>query len=129
MGFLDPHAARIYALMRMVVGFLFACHGAQKLFGVFGGSPMEEGAMRYAAGVIELVGGAFVALGFQTRIAAFLSSGTMAVAYFLAHHEFSADKFWPIQNHGELAAVYCWVFLMIAARGAGVWSLDGDREA
>ena len=124
MGFLDPFAGRIYALMRIVVGFLFACHGAQKLFGVLGGTQADSPKM-WIAGVIELLGGALVLVGFQTRLAAFICSGTMAVAYFTVHQ---GQGLLPILNRGELAAVYCGVFLAIAARGAGPWSVDGERD-
>ena len=125
MGFLSPFEGRIYALLRIVAGFLFACHGAQKLFGLFGGPPGEmPAALLYSAGVIELVGGALIAVGFLTRYAAFLCSGTMAVAYFMVHQGMGL---FPIENRGELAAVYAWLFLFIAARGAGPWSLDDER--
>ena len=127
MSFLDPHVGRIYSLMRIVVGFLFLCHGAQKLFGLFGGVPEGTPAfIVYGAGVIELVGGALVMVGFLTRPAAFLCSGTMAVAYFIAHQ---AQGLLPIQNQGELAALYAFVFLFIAAYGAGPWSIEGERDA
>lgn len=127
MSFLDPHVGRIYSLMRIVVGFLFLCHGAQKLFGLFGGVPEGTPAfIVYGAGVIELVGGALVMVGFLTRPAAFLCSGTMAAAYFLAHQ---AQGLLPIQNQGELAALYAFVFLFIAAYGAGPWSIEGERDS
>ncbi len=121
-GFLGKLSERIYALVRIVVGFLFFCHGGQKILGLFGGTSHELNAMLYAAGIIELVGGAMVSLGLLTGWAAFICSGQMAVAYFLAHQK---DALLPIQNHGELAALYAWVFLLIASRGSGIWSLDG----
>ena len=124
-AFLRPHEARIYAALRIVVGFLFLCHGAQKIFGVFGGPhPDLPTAMVWAAGLIELVGGALIALGFHTRWAAFVCSGQMAVAYFVAHQ---GQALFPIENRGELAALYTFVFLFIAVRGAGIWSLDAQR--
>ena len=124
-AFLRPHEARIYAALRIVVGFLFLCHGAQKIFGVFGGPhPDLPTATVWAAGLIELVGGALVAVGFQTRWAAFVCSGQMAVAYFMVHQ---ANALFPIENHGEPAALYSFVFLFIAVRGAGIWSVDGSR--
>lgn len=126
MGFLDTYREQIYALTRIVVGFLFSLHGAQKLFGVLGGTSGEMPApLLYSAGAIELFGGTLVALGLFTRPAAFLCSGTMAVAYFMVHQPMGLL---PIQNRGELAALYCWAFLLIAASGDGVWSLGRRRE-
>ena len=120
--FLAPYKESIYAAFRIVVGLLFACHGAQKLFGMFGGIPAEHlNALTYTAGAIELVGGLMVAVGFQASIAAFICSGTMAVAYFIAHQP---SGLLPIQNQGELAAVYCFAFLAIAAKGSGTLSVD-----
>lgn len=115
----------IYALMRIVVGFLFLCHGAQKLFGVLGRDAAESFTLMWFAGVIEFFGGLLVAIGLLAGWAAFLCSGQMAVAYFMAHHD--PEALLPIQNKGELAVLYCWVFLMIAARGAGIWSVDAAR--
>ena len=109
--------------MRIVVGFTFLCHGLQKLFGMFGGMPqgVEMNPLLYTAGTIELVGGALIMIGLRAGWAAFICSGMMAVAYFIAHQGQGAL---PIQNHGELAAVYCWVFLFIASRGSGKLSVD-----
>ena len=121
---LGRYSGQIYALMRLVVGLLFACHGAQKLFGVMGGQSQLDKPMVVAAGVIELVGGLLVALGLWAAWAAFVSSGEMAVAYFMVH---APGGFWPIVNKGELAVLYCFVFLYIAARGSGTWSLDAMR--
>lgn len=109
-----------YAVMRVMAGLLFACHGAGKLFGAFGKGPASSPLM-ITGGVIELVGGLLIAFGLATRIAAFLSSGMMAVAYFKAH---APGGFWPIQNEGELAVVYCFVFLAILFLGGGRYSLD-----
>jgi putative oxidoreductase len=120
-GFLKSHGETIYALVRIVVGFTFLCHGLQKLFGMFGGFPMPMNGLLYAAGTIELVGGTLIAIGLRAGWAAFFCSGTMAVAYFLAHQPQGAL---PIQNQGELAVVYCWVFLYIASRGSGALSVD-----
>ena len=111
----------IYAVMRMVIGLLFACHGAQKLFGVLGKEARISDPQALIAGIIELGGGLMVALGFWTGIAAFLSSGLMAVAYFKAH---APRDFFPIVNRGELAVVYSFVFLYIAAKGSGLLSID-----
>lgn len=111
----------LFALMRFVLGVLFACHGAQKLFGVLGGKVMTGTPLMLTAGIIEFVGGLLIAVGLLTRVAAFLASGFMAVAYFMAH---APKGFWPILNEGELAVVYCFVFLFIAAHGGGIYSLD-----
>jgi putative oxidoreductase len=110
-----------YALLRIVAGAMFACHGAQKLFGAFGATPMTDKPLMVVAGVIELFGGALIALGLAASYAAFVASGQMAVAYFMAH---APNGFWPIVNQGELAVLYCFVFLYISARGSGQWSLD-----
>jgi putative oxidoreductase len=126
-GFLKPYEDKIYALMRMVTGFLFLFHGVQKLFGAFGGlSDQMPRALGYTAGTIELVGGTLVMIGLFAAPAAFICSGQMAVAYFMVHQPMGL---FPITNHGELAALYCWVFLFIAARGAGTWSVDASRRA
>jgi putative oxidoreductase len=122
-GFLKAHGDTIYGLMRIVVGFTFLCHGLQKLFGMFGGMPagIEMNPLLYTAGTIELVGGTLIMVGLRAGWAAFICSGTMAAAYFMAHQGNAAL---PIQNQGELAAVYCWVFLYIASRGSGKLSVD-----
>ena len=120
--FLGRHAERIYTLLRVVAGLLFACHGAQKLFGALGGTAMTSNPMMLVAGIIEFGGGLLIALGFLTSWAAFLASGQMAAAYFMVH---AKGGFWPIINKGELAVVYCFLFLYIAARGAGPYSVDG----
>ena len=129
--FLGPYSPYLYAVMRIVVGFLFACHGAQKLLGMFGGvdragatAPLMS--MYGLAGVIELVGGLLIVVGLFTGYAAFIASGEMAGAYFMAH---LPRGFWPIQNTGELAALYCFVFLYIASRGAVAWGIDRARAA
>jgi putative oxidoreductase len=111
----------IYAVLRIVVGLAFAVHGAQKLFGVLGGNKVPLLSLFGAAGVIELVCGVLVAVGLLTSWAAFLSSGQMAVAYFMIH---LPKGFWPTQNGGEPALLYCFVFLYIASRGAGIWSVS-----
>jgi putative oxidoreductase len=115
----------IYAALRIVTGFLFACHGAQKLFGVLGGNQAEMFGLMWVGGVIELVGGALVAIGFRSSLAAFVCSGQMAVAYFMFHQPKGAL---PIQNNGELAALYAFLFLYIAARGPGILSVDGGSK-
>jgi putative oxidoreductase len=118
---LGRHAERIYTLLRIVAGLLFACHGAQKLFGAFGGQVMTSNPMMLAAGIIEFAGGLLIAVGFLTSWAAFLASGQMALAYFMVH---AKGGFWPIVNKGELAVLFCFLFLYIAARGAGPYSVD-----
>ena len=126
---LDQHKDTAYALLRIVSGFLFLCHGAQKLFGVMGGTQRELMSLMGLAGVIEFVGGLALMVGFMTGIAAFISSGQMAVAYFMAH-QFRTDEagmmlgWLPIENRGELAVLYCFLFLFIAMTGAGKWSVD-----
>lgn len=121
-SFMAPHGAKAYALMRIVVGFLFLWHGTMKVFG-FPGGPMEmPAAIRWSAGPIELIGGILVMIGLQTRWAAFISSGTMAAAYWIGH---GTQAVLPVQNQGELAALYCFVFLFISAHGSGIWSVDG----
>ena len=131
MGFLKPHADKIYALMRIIVGLMFMAHGLQKIFGWFGGVP--EGApafIVYGAGGIELVTGALIAIGVFTAPAAFLASGTMAAAFFMGHvmsPQNPTHNILPIVNKGELAVVYCWLFLFIAAYGSGIWSVDAAR--
>ena len=122
---LGAQAPRILGIFRILAGIMFACHGAQKILGFFGGIPPEHlNAMTRTAGIIELVGGALIAVGLFTRPAAFLSSGLMAFAYFMGH---APQGFWPKTNLGEPAIMYCWLFLYLAAQGPGAWSLDGLR--
>ena len=112
--------------MRMVVGFLFLWHGSQKLFGIPGGVPAQAPPfVLYAAGPIELFGGILVCIGLFTRPAAFLCSGLMAFAYWMGH---GMNALLPIQNMGELAALYCFVFLYISTQGSGIWSVDAARK-
>ena len=127
--FLGRYSTYIYAILRIVSGFLFLWHGSQKLLGyppqqLPPGAPPAEGLSPLMAvgGGIELIGGFLIMIGLFTSIAAFLSSGMMAVAYFMAH--FSMQAFLTLQNRGELAVIYCFVFLYIAARGSGVWSVE-----
>lgn len=130
MRFLERYTEPIYALFRIIFGLLFASHGAQKLFGMFGGIDGKglalgpEAGLGYVAGWIELVTGLLIAIGLFTGIAAFLASGTMAAAYFIAH---ASGGFWPVVNKGEMAVLYCFAFLYMAARGSGRWSVDGIR--
>lgn len=126
MGFLKPHAEKIYAALRIITGLMFMQHGLQKIFGLLvAGEPQPMPAwIQWGGGGVELVGGALVAIGLFTGPAAFLCSGTMAVAYFAVH---VGQGFFPVLNKGELAALYCWVFFFIAAKGSGIWSVDAAR--
>lgn len=124
-GFLSAFEPYAYALLRFVTGFLFMWHGTQKLFGYppsQGGGGGSLSTTMAIGGGIELIGGIMIMIGLFAGIAAFISSGTMAVAYFGWH--FSMDAFLPIVNRGELAVLYCFVLLFIAARGSGIWSVD-----
>lgn len=123
---IERFAPEILGATRILFGVMLACHGAQKLLGAFGGAP--EGTSSFiiwVAGTIELLGGALIAIGLFTRSAAFLASGLLAFAYFMAH---APKGFWPILNGGELAIVYCWLALYLAANGPGAWAIDGLRS-
>jgi putative oxidoreductase len=121
--YLGKYSPYLYAVLRIVSGLMFAIHGSQKLFGVPGGKdPVELFSLMGLAGVIELAGGLLIAFGLLTSYAAFIASGQMAVAYFKAHAPQGAL---PNLNGGELAVLYCFLFLYIASVGSGVWSLDG----
>jgi putative oxidoreductase len=110
-----------YALLRVMAGLMFAMHGAQKLFGMFGGKVLTDVPKMLVAGIVELGAGLLIAVGLLTGWAAFLASGQMAVAYFDAH----APGGWsPLANRGELAVLYCFVFLYMATRGGGRYSVD-----
>ena len=112
---------QLYAILRVVVGFLFLCHGSQKLFGI---PPAEHEMAPYIvliAGPIEFFGGLLIMLGLETRIIAFIASGEMAYAYWSMHGMHSAL---PIVNHGELAMMFCFLFLFISAKGSGYFSID-----
>jgi putative oxidoreductase len=116
-----------YFLLRIVTGLLFLQAGGMKLFDWFGGIPAQFGghpklfSLVWFAGSLEFYGGAAILLGLFTRPVAFILSGEMAVAYFMAHQP---QGTWPIQNHGEPAVFLCFIFLFLAAHGAGAWSLD-----
>ena len=115
-----------FALLRIVSGLLFMLHGTQKLLGMpSSGKPGTVPPLSWpygVSGIIELVCGALIVVGLLTGIAAFIASGEMAVAYFMGHA--SKGPFWPIQNKGELAVLFCFVFLYFAAHGGGIWSID-----
>jgi putative oxidoreductase len=118
---LGAFAPAAYTILRIAAGLLFACHGAQKLFGVLGGHRVPLASQLGAAGIIEFVGGLLLAIGLLTSIVAFIAASEMAVAYYQAHFPKGG---WPIQNGGELAVLYCFLFLYIATRGAGMWGID-----
>ena len=122
LGRFEPY---FYAALRIVAGVLFALHGAQKLFGVLGGKQMPLMSQMGLAGVIEFVGGLMIAAGLFTSWVAFIASGEMAVAYFQAH---APRGPWPIQNGGELAVLYCFLFLYIAARGTGPFGISRSKS-
>ena len=126
MNMLAARSDLIYSIARAVAGFLFVAHGIQKLFGALGANPDMFPVSVFSfpfglAGVIELLCGTLIMVGLYTTWAAFLASGLMAGAYFMVHLPMG---FWPIMNQGELAAVYCFVFLYFASRDAGPFSLD-----
>lgn len=110
-----------FAALRVVAGFLYSCHGAQKLFGAFGGHQMLHNNLMLAAGIIEFGGGVMILLGFYTHYAAFVASGEMAVAYFMMH---ANRGFFPIENGGELAVLYCFLFFFIACKGSGKFAVQ-----
>ena len=118
LGRYSPYA---FALLRIIIGLLFACHGGQKVLGMFHPPHPADDWFSWIGGVIELVGGFMVAFGLLGGFAAFICSGQMAVAYFLAH---AKGGFFPIENKGETAVIYCFVFLYIACHGSGILSID-----
>ena len=114
-------APRALALLRIVAGLLFLEHGLVKLFAFPVPFPGQLSTLLLAGAVIETVGGILIALGLFTRIAAFIASGEMAVAYFMFH---APGGFWPVANQGEGAILFCFIFLYLAAAGPGAWALD-----
>lgn len=119
-------APQILSITRILAGIMFASHGAQKVLGAFGGVPPgAPGWIIWTAGPLELAGGILLALGLFTRVTAFVCSGLMAVAYFYGH---ARQGFWPKVNQGEMAVLYCWLFLYLSARGPGAWALDNLRR-
>jgi putative oxidoreductase len=124
MRFLERYTGVIYALFRIIFGLLFASHGAQKIFGMFGGQKVTTPPLIVVGGWLELILGLLIAIGLFTGVAAFLASGEMAVAYFMAH---APNGFWPLVNKGETAVLYCFAFLYMAARGSGILSVDQAR--
>lgn len=125
----SPLQSSTYALLRFVAGAMFTFHGVQKIFGVLAEHPTEVGSQVWIGGWIELICGVMIALGFFTRVAAFLASGTMAVAYMQFHWKFQFDSnFFPAVNQGELAVLYCFLFFYMTFAGSGPWSLDSKRR-
>jgi putative oxidoreductase len=127
-NFLGAYGSQVYALMRIVFGLLFLSHGAQKVFGMFGGVngvAVPLSSLFGVAGMIELFLGALIAVGLLGGYAAFVASGEMAVAYFIAHFP---HGLWPLENKGEEAVLYCFAFLYMATQGSGIWSVDGARD-
>ncbi len=121
-------APRILSVLRIVTAFLFMQHGLQKLFDFPAppGLPVELMSLIGLAAILEVVGGVLMLIGLFTRPVAFILSGQMAFAYFIAH---APQGFWPILNDGELAALYCFVFLYLAFAGGGAWSVDSQRHS
>jgi putative oxidoreductase len=115
------YAPQILSIMRIVFAWLYLTHGLQKMFGLFGGNVQPLASLLGAAAVIEIVAGTLILIGLFTRPAAFIASGQMAAAYFIAHFPKSV---WPVENAGEPAVLFCFGFLYIAARGAGPLSVD-----
>jgi putative oxidoreductase len=125
MKWLEKYTDYVYALLRIAAGFMLTFHGAQKILGVLTAFQPPVGSQLWIGGVIELFGGLAIMLGFQARIAAFICSGMMAVAYFQYHWKFQMGaELFPAINKGELAVLFCFVFLFIACRGGVKWCLD-----
>jgi putative oxidoreductase len=124
--FFAKWSPRFLSLLRIVAGLLFLMHGTQKLFnyppGPPGRFPVQLQTLPGVAGILEAVGGLLILLGLFTRPVAFILAGEMAVAYFMRH--FSLSAFWPLQNGGELAVLYCFIFLYLSVAGPGQWSVD-----
>lgn len=124
---LNPHASKALAGLRVVSGLMFMQHGTQKIFGFPAEAMMPFDIMSQMGigGVLELVGGALIVLGLFTRPVAIILSGMMAVAYFQFH---APGGLYPLVNKGELAALYCWVFLYLGFAGPGAWSVDAAMK-
>ncbi len=123
---LSAHADKALAGLRIIAGLMFMQHGLMKWIAFPAAMPMEIEPFSQLGigGLIEIVGGALIALGLFTRPTAFICSGMMAVAYFQMHWNFGKASFYPAVNGGELAVMYCWVFLYLVFAGAGAWSID-----
>ncbi len=116
----------VLSVLRIIAGFSFSLHGFQKILGVLGGAggsgqPAQLFTLPWVAGILELVGGLLILAGLFTVPVSFVLAGEMAVAYFMAH---APKGFWPVRNGGELAMLYCFIFLYLFTAGAGPWSLD-----
>jgi len=122
--FLSKFEPHIYTILRIIAGFLFLCHGSQKLFGIPAAGYHMPTLMIFA-GIIEFFGGLMIMIGFLTRWAAFISSGEMAFAYWYVH---GTHAILPLLNKGELAVLYCFLFLFILAKGSGIFSIDHLME-
>ena len=121
---LSTWSPRLLSILRIIAAFLFLVHGSQKLFGFPAPSPLGAGSLPplvLVGGLLEFFGGLLLLIGLFTRPVAFLLSGMMAVAYFMAH---APQGFWPLLNQGELAVLYCFLFLYLSAAGGGEWSVD-----
>jgi putative oxidoreductase len=128
MNLLAKYTDHAYALLRIVAGLMFSFHGAQKIFGILIDSRPGVGSQLWFGGLIELICGLLILVGFQTRWAAFIASGEMAVAYFQFHWHFQfGQNYFPAINKGELAALYSFVFLYIATRGGVMWCLEKKK--
>lgn len=126
---LTPLTEPSYAALRIIAGLMFAFHGVQKIFGILTENQPPVGSQLWIGGIIELVAGLLIAIGLFTSVAAFLASGTMAVAYLQFHWKFAfSAEFFPTINRGELALLYAFLFLYIACKGAGLASLDKSRD-
>src|SRR5256714_14870048 len=131
MNALNRFADPFYCLTRLIVGLMFASHGGQLVLGMFGGMPGSDNMMMQVGGWVQLVGGLLIAFGFLTRLAAFISSGEMAVAYFMIHAPGKTigpgpspnEQFFSILNKGEPAVVFFWVFFFMFFFRAGVWGV------
>jgi putative oxidoreductase len=127
---LSKYSEEAYGVLRIVAGLLFSFHGAQKILGILTDPAMMPpvGSQMWIGGIIELVGGLLIMLGFFTHYAAFIASGEMAVAYIQFHWKFVFNEnFFPVVNHGEMAVIYCFLFLFIATKGGGKWSVDNRK--
>ena len=127
--YLGKFSGFLYAAFRIVSGLLFAQHGAQKLFAWLGGMGEDGGSapflsLMFFAGLVEFFGGLLIAVGFNASWAAFIASGEMAVAYFMSHFP---KSFWPLENEGEPAVLFCFIFLYMATQGSGIWGVDAAR--
>ncbi len=121
--YLGKYSDLLYTVLRIVAGLLWAQHGAQKLFGVLGATGRATAPLMMTAGAVEFFGGLAIALGLFTSWVAFIAAGEMAVAYFRSH---LPQGFWPILNRGELAVLYCFIYLYVASRGGGRFALTRD---